>query len=163
MPYASDDQRRFMHARHPEIADRWDAEIREKRKHQPSFGNGGKGHGRRQKDEPAKEKVGKSRFYDPESRRQRRLGAAQAALAGGAVVGTTLGVRGAAKTTKLVRGKHPNILASPKERAALLQRLGGAVSAQPRDLALLGGGTASGGGAVALHRHAESRRGHPYN
>ena len=28
MPYASDKQRRFMHARHPDIAKRWDAEIR---------------------------------------------------------------------------------------------------------------------------------------
>jgi hypothetical protein len=27
MPYASDRQRRFMHARHPEIAKRWDAEY----------------------------------------------------------------------------------------------------------------------------------------
>ncbi len=28
MPYASDKQRRFMHAVHPEIAKRWDAETR---------------------------------------------------------------------------------------------------------------------------------------
>ena len=27
MPYRSDAQRRFMHARHPEIAKRWDAEY----------------------------------------------------------------------------------------------------------------------------------------
>lgn len=27
MPYASDKQRRFMHARHPKIAARWDAET----------------------------------------------------------------------------------------------------------------------------------------
>src|SRR5262245_36402563 len=32
MPYKSDKQRRFMHAQHPEIAARWDAEIRRKRK-----------------------------------------------------------------------------------------------------------------------------------
>jgi hypothetical protein len=32
MPYKSDAQRRFMHARHPEIAARWDAEIRRKKK-----------------------------------------------------------------------------------------------------------------------------------
>lgn len=28
MPYKSDKQRRFMHAAHPEIAKKWDAEIR---------------------------------------------------------------------------------------------------------------------------------------
>lgn len=27
MPYKSDKQRRFMHAKHPEIAKRWDAEM----------------------------------------------------------------------------------------------------------------------------------------
>jgi hypothetical protein len=32
MPYKSDAQRRFMHARHPEIAARWDAEIHAKKK-----------------------------------------------------------------------------------------------------------------------------------
>lgn len=31
MPYASDKQRRYMHARHPKIAARWDAEIRAKK------------------------------------------------------------------------------------------------------------------------------------
>jgi hypothetical protein len=32
MPYASDKQRRFMHAVHPDIAARWDKEIRTKRR-----------------------------------------------------------------------------------------------------------------------------------
>lgn len=32
MPYASDKQRRFMHAVHPMIAKRWDKEIRRKHK-----------------------------------------------------------------------------------------------------------------------------------
>jgi hypothetical protein len=32
MPYASDKQRRFLHARHPEIASEWDAEIRAKKR-----------------------------------------------------------------------------------------------------------------------------------
>jgi hypothetical protein len=32
MPYASDAQRRFMHARHPKIARRWDAEIHDAKK-----------------------------------------------------------------------------------------------------------------------------------
>lgn len=29
MPYKSDAQRRFMHAKHPEIAERWDREYRD--------------------------------------------------------------------------------------------------------------------------------------
>lgn len=31
MPYASDKQRRYMHIAHPDIAARWDAEIRKKK------------------------------------------------------------------------------------------------------------------------------------
>lgn len=31
MPYKSDKQRKFMHAEHPEIAKRWDAEIRRRK------------------------------------------------------------------------------------------------------------------------------------
>ncbi len=30
MPYKSDKQRRFMHAKHPEIAAQWDAEMKAK-------------------------------------------------------------------------------------------------------------------------------------
>lgn len=40
MPYKSDKQRRFMHAKHPEIAARWDAE--EKKKPRPSKKAGAK-------------------------------------------------------------------------------------------------------------------------
>lgn len=32
MPYKSDAQRKFMHAKHPEIAKKWDAESRSKKK-----------------------------------------------------------------------------------------------------------------------------------
>lgn len=39
MPYKSDAQRRFMHARHPGIAARWDAEIRAGKKHRVSKAN----------------------------------------------------------------------------------------------------------------------------
>jgi len=37
MPYASERQRRYMHARHPDIAARWDAEYgpKVKSEHQP--------------------------------------------------------------------------------------------------------------------------------
>ena len=32
MPYKSEKQRKFMHAVHPDIAKRWDAEIKKKKK-----------------------------------------------------------------------------------------------------------------------------------
>ena len=32
MPYKSEAQRKFMHAKHPEIAERWDAEMKAKGK-----------------------------------------------------------------------------------------------------------------------------------
>jgi hypothetical protein len=32
MPYKSNDQRAYMHIHHPEIAKKWDAEIRAKKK-----------------------------------------------------------------------------------------------------------------------------------
>jgi hypothetical protein len=38
MPYASDKQRKFMHARHPEIAARWDKEIREEKGNRKKHG-----------------------------------------------------------------------------------------------------------------------------
>lgn len=40
MPYESDAQRRFMHKRHPEIARRWDEEMKRKgisHKHLPRY------------------------------------------------------------------------------------------------------------------------------
>lgn len=35
MPFKSEKQRRFLHARHPEIAERWEREA--KRKHKPAI------------------------------------------------------------------------------------------------------------------------------
>lgn len=40
MPYASDKQRKFMHAVHPEIAKRWDEEIRKQKKRGDKHGRG---------------------------------------------------------------------------------------------------------------------------
>lgn len=39
MPYASNKQRRFMHAQHPDIAKRWDKEMRGKKKYKISSAN----------------------------------------------------------------------------------------------------------------------------
>jgi hypothetical protein len=286
MPYDSDAQRRYMHARHPGIAERWDSEIREKRKVQPSFGNGGKGHGRRQKDKeevgksylpgmgyvPANKvpnhvlrraakvranytppehyqsdrwdmndrrlqakrsrfesrfqqglypnpvrrrgkniagrrttdelyrpkpgmkssemrqrnrhgadkpplgrdfhltgnkNVGKSRFYDPEHRRQRRLGMAEAALAGAGAAGLAVGGHGAVKSTKAVRALSTKVPKGGGDglRAGTFVTHGktkagkGILALRRRDAAALAGGTAGVGGALGLRSYAESRRG----
>ena len=42
MPYKSGKQRRFMHAKHPEIAERWDREEKGKKKPRPSKKAGAK-------------------------------------------------------------------------------------------------------------------------
>jgi len=47
LPYASDAQRRYMHAKHPRLAAKWDKEIRE---HKDKHGHGGHSHA----DGPAK-------------------------------------------------------------------------------------------------------------
>ena len=95
-----------------------------------------------------KSEVSKTRNYDPEHRRQRRLGMGQAALLMGGGTSAGFGVKGAMKDTETVRrgvsgGKN-------------LKRL---VAASPRNLALLGGGIAGVGGAGAIQQHANSRRG----
>jgi hypothetical protein len=97
---------------------------------------------------------GKSRYYDPESRRQRRLGMYEAGLAGLGATGLVLGGRGAVKTTRSMR-------AGAKFRPELKGKK--VVSASGRNLAFLGGGVTGVGGAVAVNRHAESRRGRPMN
>jgi hypothetical protein len=264
MPYQSDAQRRYLHARHPGIAERWDEEARStKRNEQPSFGNGGKGHGRRMKDdkkvgkaddshrgrraaiggtagagattaalyggvthqamhewkkaspEPItveqarrlvrgslnpksavktfarfkrgyvpvaaagaatgavggalsgrrRQPVGKSRFYDPEHRRQRRLGMGQAALTGAGAAGLAIGGRGALKSTKAVRAltvRAPK--GSPKAGSFSIAHGDtpagkGILALRRRDAAALAGGTAGLGGALGLRSYAESRRG----
>lgn len=106
---------------------------------------------------------GKSRFYDPESRRQRRLGMYEAGLAGGAVAGLGLGGKGIVRTSRLAR-KMPGVVSEKNQDAqALRAALRHGVAARRKDVALAAGGTASGIGAVALNRHAESRRGRPMN
>ena len=131
---------------------------------QPSYGNGA-GHGRRMTDSEVE--VGKSRFFDPEHRRQRRLGAAQTVLAGGAIAGTAIGGRGVLRSTKALRSvtgvtvKHPDkaTAASKTKRTREANAALRGITGSRRDLLLLGGGLASGGGAVAVNRHAESRKG----
>lgn len=107
--------------------------------------------------------VGKARQFDPEHRRQRHIGAAQAALLGaGGVLGFkgTKGIVGSTRALRAVRGIHG------KDEAALkLVRdamTGRGVLASPKHLAMVGGGVAGVGGAGALQQHSMSRRGRAY-
>lgn len=104
--------------------------------------------------------VGKAdRRYDPESKRQRRLGGAiSLTAAGGALLGAK-GVRGIRNTTRTIRGlgNLPNL---SKEKTQLLRSLqeGRSVAASRRDLGRVGGGAgllvASGG----MSSYASGRR-----
>lgn len=108
--------------------------------------------------------IGKARFFDPEHRRQRRLGMAEAALAGGGIAGLVLGGRGAARTTKAIRA-----MATRGDKGTFNATVGGTkkgrrvLAAAPRELALLSGGAAATGGAVGVRQYAESRRGRGWN
>ncbi|HEY5787495.1 MAG TPA: hypothetical protein VIT65_22245 [Microlunatus sp.] len=229
MPFKSDAQRRLVYAKANEgepwarkfIGDAHEESHSGKRGYQPSFGNGGKGHGSRQKDDVKKaefskgigrgaaerlarssytmspeearhhvstgrwavlggttgsvglaaslgrkkKKVAKSRFYDPEHRRQRRLGMGQAALAGAGATGLVLGGRGAVKSTKAVRDITTRVPGKSVKGVSNIKRYGDTESGKRilalrrRDAALLAGGTAGAGGALGLRSYAESRRG----
>jgi len=106
----------------------------------------------RRKRQAAKQTVGKARHYDPEHRRQRRLGAAEAALAIGGVASMARGVHGTRKTTRALSSAR-------KLRPGLVR----AVAASPQDLAYLGGGTAGVAGAGLVRQHAEGARGRAWN
>jgi hypothetical protein len=120
------------------------------------------------------EEFGKTRSYDPEHRRQQRLGAATAVLGIGGLAAATHGGKGAVKTTKLVRGLETRTQVTPSgasltgnnSRANARHRKVGeynfarrAAMASGKDLAFLGGGTAAVGAAGAVQGHANSRRG----
>jgi MFS family permease len=89
------------------------------------------------------------RYYDPEHRRQRRMGIAEAGLiAGGAAVGAK-GVAGAAKTTKFGRGVLRGVNAADPSKKISHR----AIVAAPKNLAQLGGAAAAFTGAGAIHHH----------
>lgn len=170
MPYASPAQQRFAHAAKARgepwaesFTEHGDAYMRDaKRKgakhgpyskhrsvakmYQPRYGNAGT---RGRRIDAELEEFTKTRFFDPEHRRQRRLGAAQLALGAGGVAGLAFGVKGARKATKVL-----DIGGLPRSKD-----LKGAVVMTRRQQAMLAGGTAGVGGAVGVNRYAESRRG----
>lgn len=111
------------------------------------------------------EDVGKrSRYYDPEHKRQRRIGAGEAVLVvgGGGLVGE--GTRRAYGDTKKLRA-----IPILNRGGTFGAKLGesehgkGAIRVGKVPAALIAGGTGALAGASLLHRHAGSNRGAPYN
>ena len=112
------------------------------------------------------EKVAKTRSFDPEHRRQQKLGAATAVLGLGGAAAAVHGGRNIAATTKTARqitGVSTKTAGNQAQmtikNARLRQALRSGVHANKKDLALLGGGTAAIGGGGAVQVHANSRRG----
>jgi hypothetical protein len=89
------------------------------------------------------------RYYDPENNRQRRSGMFQAGAIGAGAIGVGIGLKGAAKHTKAVRGaiKHPN---GKKDKT---------IAATRRHLAEIGGGTAAMGVGGAEEYNSTHARG----
>lgn len=107
-----------------------------------------------------KQAVAKARHFDPEHRRQRRIGMGEAALLGaGGIIGFR-GGRGAVKATQQAR-KVTWAAGKPGQKE-LEGALRHGVALRRRDLAQLGGGVAGVTGAGALRQHAETRRGRAY-
>ena len=112
------------------------------------------------------------RMYEPEERRQRRIGMAQAVLLGAGAAGVGFGARGIRASTKAahalkeggaaaktVEGKK---LVSAHQEAASHAIPHRAIVARGRHLGYLGGGTVALGGAAGLRQYAESYRGRAY-
>jgi hypothetical protein len=105
------------------------------------------------------DEIGKARYYDPEHRRQRRLGAAEAGLlaAGGLAIGH--GTQGAVKSTRALRalkirsgGKTPSDIPVSRTKVGRLS-----AAASPRELGYIGGGTAAVTAAGEVHRQSGNK------
>ena len=100
-------------------------------------------------------RVGKAeRYYDPEDRRQRHFGMAQAAAGIGGAAALAHGGRGALKTTTLVRRNskitNEKLLRMGSKHGMKTNQL----AVGPRDLAWMGGGGAGVGAAAAMEHHS---------
>ena len=108
--------------------------------------------------------VGKAaRYYDPEHNRQRRLGAAEAGLAGGGTAAMAYGAHGAVVPTKNVRAlaRPPGgvVFRSAEEIKTYKakQKLAGkTIAASPKHIAAVGAGAAAVTGAGLIHHKAKS-------
>ena len=114
----------------------------------------------------SKAEVSKTRSFDPEHRRQQKLGAATAALAAGGGYAAFRGGRGILATSKHARratGVESKAVGRPHEKAdanrKLLHAVKSGVTGTKGDFAMVGGGAAGLGGAAGVQVHANSRRG----
>lgn len=161
MPFKSAAQRRYLYAKHPQIARRWSAEEKAVNKSAPRFGTGGGGHGSRITESV---EVSKSRReYDPEHRRQRRLGMGEAVLLGTGGGAAGYGGHGAYRT-KQAAGKVTGVTGKDaKAVKATRDALKSGLLIRPRHLGALAGGAAALGGAGLLRGHAEKPKGRPWD
>jgi hypothetical protein len=105
----------------------------------------------------------KKRDYNPEHRRQRRLGMAEAALVGGGLFSAVRGGRGIVRTSQLGR-KIGGVTAKDKDSVRELHSaLKHGITARRRDLAYAGGGATAIGAAGGLHAWGEGHRGRAWN
>ena len=266
MPFKSEKQRRYLYARHPEIARRWSAEEKAVSKSQPSYGGGGTV-GRRMTAEQLSEDVSKDlkqfgyglrniatdarrkgarflddtnaelketfrpftlrderapitgrqyrrsemlrhraaetvsvrpkaagtlaagtlagtysigahdgrvrerrkvtkryRDYNPEHRRQRRIGAAEATLLGTGGTAAGFGGRGVYRDTKALRGLElRNIQGKTSGKLGQTAAGRGVVVLTRRNAGLLAGGGLALSGAAGVRRWAEGNRGRSYD
>lgn len=130
--------------------------------------------------------VGK-RYYDPEDRRQRRVGQAQAIAGAGGAGAAGFGAKGIADDTKKLRQKSGTSEKGAATNRATLRRLAenapegkkpyiadlkpvldsadrkGLLKVTPKNAALLAGGAAGLGAASQITRHVSSSRGRGWN
>lgn len=116
--------------------------------------------------------VSKTRSFDPEHARQRKMGAASAALGIGGLAAGIKGGKGILATSRSARsmsgvvgpaggvnGHAADQVRNHRKITALKNSLKHGVSAGGKDLAYTGGGATALGGASAIQHHASSRRG----
>jgi len=129
---------------------------------QDRYGGSG-GHGRRISEAELQEVNKAARYYDPEHRRQRKLGMAEAGLAGGGLAATGVGGTRAFQDSRKLRERvvqsNPNPNAPKVKVKDLPSGAGkGALRLTKTNAALLLGGLGATTGAAVVRQKAEGRR-----
>lgn len=100
-----------------------------------------------------------ARYYDPEHRRQRRLGMAEAGLAGGGAAAGAIGVRGVTRDTKKLRDVSVRSVVGAKDSRLGKTPVGNrAFRVSGRNGALVLAGGAGLGAAGVVRQKAEGRK-----
>jgi len=117
---------------------------------------------RRQQPQPTFGKADSYRRYDPEGRRQRRLGMGESALALGGGYAGHKGFRGIQAETKALRASKLRTEVG-KPDVTVERKIGRkAIAVSRRNGLLFGGGAAAVGAAGALHHYGNTNRGRTY-